>query len=161
VSTEGPYLLLFTGTGEHYGYEDGWEPNRVYRYSGEGQVGDMKFNGGNRAIRDHAQHGKDLHLFKQGGKGEGPVRGGASPALPGNTGTPRTSTVSRAWQSSSTSLQSITCQQLLIKVPLTPGRPPPSKARRKGSEGGYGAGLEQCTAAQLLFILPGSRILTP
>jgi len=63
------YLLLFTGTGEHYGYEDGWEPNGVYRYSSEGQVGDMTFTGGNKAIRDHAKDGKDLHLFKQGGKG--------------------------------------------------------------------------------------------
>jgi 5-methylcytosine-specific restriction protein A len=59
-----PFILLFTGTGEHYGHHDGWEANGVYRYSGEGQAGDMVFTGGNKAIRDHAKNGKDLHLFE-------------------------------------------------------------------------------------------------
>jgi 5-methylcytosine-specific restriction protein A len=33
-------------------------------YVGEGQVGDMRFVAGNKAIRDHAHTGKDLHLFE-------------------------------------------------------------------------------------------------
>jgi 5-methylcytosine-specific restriction protein A len=31
----------------------------------------MEFRGGNRAIRDHADNGKDLHLFESLGKGKG------------------------------------------------------------------------------------------
>jgi 5-methylcytosine-specific restriction protein A len=60
-----PLIFLFTGeSGEQYGYHDGWEPNGTFRYFGEGQVGDMRFVAGNRAIRDHAQSGKDLHVFE-------------------------------------------------------------------------------------------------
>jgi 5-methylcytosine-specific restriction enzyme A len=69
---EHPFVLLFTSqTGEQYGYEDGWEENGVFLYSGEGQVGDQQFTHGNRAIRDHAKAGKDLHLFESLGKGQG------------------------------------------------------------------------------------------
>lgn len=57
--------------GEQYGYEDGWDDNGVFLYTGEGQEGDMEFVRGNRAIRDHAVDGKDLHLFQALGKGEG------------------------------------------------------------------------------------------
>lgn len=60
-----PYLLLFSGGGEQYGYRDGWDDNRFFLYSGEGQVGNMEFTGGNKAIRDHSKDGKDLHLFEQ------------------------------------------------------------------------------------------------
>ncbi len=70
-----PFLLLFTGTGEHYGYHDGWDANGVFLYSGEGQVGDMQFTGGNKALRDHATNGKDLHLFEQLGRGQVRYRG--------------------------------------------------------------------------------------
>jgi 5-methylcytosine-specific restriction enzyme A len=65
-----PYVLLFTGTGENYGYHDGWDKNGVFLYSGEGQIGDMQFRGGNKAIRSHSQDGKDLLLFEQLGKGQ-------------------------------------------------------------------------------------------
>ena len=33
-------------------------------YTGEGQIGDMDFIRGNRAIRDHIDEGEDLHLFE-------------------------------------------------------------------------------------------------
>jgi 5-methylcytosine-specific restriction protein A len=60
-----PFIFLFTGeSGEQYGYEDGWDDNGVFLYTGEGQKGDMEFIGGNRAIRDHALEGKDIHLFQ-------------------------------------------------------------------------------------------------
>jgi hypothetical protein len=36
----------------------------VFRYFGEGPLGDMKFERGNRAIRDHIQDGKVLLVFK-------------------------------------------------------------------------------------------------
>jgi 5-methylcytosine-specific restriction enzyme A len=64
-----PLIFLFTGqTGEQYGYRDGWSDEGVFLYTGEGQVGDMLFVRGNRAIRDHAALGKDLLLFEFLGK---------------------------------------------------------------------------------------------
>jgi 5-methylcytosine-specific restriction protein A len=66
--------MLFTGeTGNQYGYRDGWGDDGVFLYTGEGQVGDMEFVRGNRAIRDHGQDGKDLLLFETMGHGK-PVR---------------------------------------------------------------------------------------
>ena len=59
-----PFLMLFTGRGSKHGYDDGWHDG-VLRYYGEGQVGDMAFSGGNKAIRDSATQGKDLHVFEQ------------------------------------------------------------------------------------------------
>ena len=67
-----PLIFLFTGgSGEQYGYQDGWDADGVFRYCGEGQRGDMEFIRGNRAIRDHAAEGKDLLLFQSLGKGQG------------------------------------------------------------------------------------------
>lgn len=67
-----PFIFLFSGkSGEAYGYEDGWQPDEgVYLYTGEGQVGDMTFSRGNKAIRDHVEEGKQLHLFLAQGKGK-------------------------------------------------------------------------------------------
>lgn len=65
-----PLIFLFTGeSGEQYGYRDGWEPDGTFQYTGEGQVGAMRFTRGNAAIRDHAAEGKDLHLFQTVKKG--------------------------------------------------------------------------------------------
>lgn len=74
-SSTRPFIFIFTGaTGETYGYEDGWqEEDGVYLYSGEGQVGDMEFKRGNRAIRDHVADGRQLLVFQALGKGQ-PVR---------------------------------------------------------------------------------------
>jgi 5-methylcytosine-specific restriction protein A len=58
--TDHPFIFLFTGkSGEQYGYEDGWDADGVFLFTGEGQLGDMEFVRGNRAIRDHAHDGKD------------------------------------------------------------------------------------------------------
>lgn len=60
-----PYIMLFTGqSGLSHGYEDGWTESGIFLYSGEGQLGDMSFIRGNRALRDHLQDGKDIHLFE-------------------------------------------------------------------------------------------------
>ena len=65
-----PIILLFTGEqGEEYGYKDGWTDDNIFLYTGEGQKGDMAFVRGNRAIRDHIKNGKELHLFKNVGRG--------------------------------------------------------------------------------------------
>lgn len=66
-----PAIFLFTGeTGEQYGYHDGFDDAGVFSYSGEGQLGDMRFVVGNKAVRDHAQDGRALHLFESLGKGK-------------------------------------------------------------------------------------------
>lgn len=73
---ENPLIFLFPGpSGPVYGYEDGWTAEGLYRYSGEGQVGDMKMTGGNKAIREHAETGRDLHLFENVGGGRARYEG--------------------------------------------------------------------------------------
>lgn len=65
-----PYIFLFTGGyGEKRGYVDGWTDDGTFSYSGHGQSGDMKFQRGNAAVRDHAANGKDLYLFETIGDG--------------------------------------------------------------------------------------------
>jgi hypothetical protein len=66
-----PFILLITGhSGAQYGYKDGWsDDGTVFRYTGEGQLGDMQFIKGNRAVRDHEKDRKALYLFEQRSKG--------------------------------------------------------------------------------------------
>ena len=60
-----PVIFLFTGdSGEQYGYRDGFDSAGVFSYTGQGQLGDMTFTSGNKAIRDHATDGRALHLFE-------------------------------------------------------------------------------------------------
>jgi 5-methylcytosine-specific restriction enzyme A len=60
-----PAILVFTGeSGRQHGYLDRWEDDGTFRYYGEGQVGDMKFERGNTALRDHTAAGRDVHLFE-------------------------------------------------------------------------------------------------
>jgi 5-methylcytosine-specific restriction protein A len=60
-----PFVFLFTGeSGEQFGYTDGWRPDGVFAYTGEGQKGDMTFVRGNKAIRDHMIEGRELLLFE-------------------------------------------------------------------------------------------------
>lgn len=67
-SAKFPAIFLFTGEqGHQHGYEDNWTAN-VFHYTGEGQIGDMQFTKGNKAIRDHVKDGKGLFLFKHLGK---------------------------------------------------------------------------------------------
>ena len=41
----------------------------MFLYTGEGQVGDMTFDHGNKAIRDHAESREEIHLFQSFGSG--------------------------------------------------------------------------------------------
>lgn len=60
-----PYIFLFTSdAGKEFGYEDGFRPDGIFEYTGEGQNGDMQWQGGNLAIRDQVKNGKTLHLFE-------------------------------------------------------------------------------------------------
>lgn len=65
-----PYIFIFSGkSGHQHGYKDGWDNPNVFTYTGEGQVGDMKFTKGNLALRDHLKNGKRVFLFESGNKG--------------------------------------------------------------------------------------------
>lgn len=60
-----PFIFLFSGeSGEEYGYRDGFQPDGMYWYSGEGQVGDMQMTKGNAAIHTHAVKQKSLLVFE-------------------------------------------------------------------------------------------------
>jgi hypothetical protein len=68
-SAKAPYIFIFTGSSGHqHGYHDGWDNENIFFYSGEGQVGDMKFTKGNLALREHLDRGKRVFLFETGKK---------------------------------------------------------------------------------------------
>ena len=57
------YLMIFSSPrGRDYGYEDGWDRDGFYHYTGEGQRGDMRMTRGNRAV---ARSGKPIMLFEK------------------------------------------------------------------------------------------------
>lgn len=65
-----PFVILFTGeAGKQHGYHDFWDDNGVLHYYGEGQRGDMKFSGGNLAVREHLSNSRRLLLFQMMGHG--------------------------------------------------------------------------------------------
>lgn len=71
-SAQSPAIFLFTGeSGEQFGYKDHFDEFGVFHYTGEGQSGDMQLTGGNKAILQHAQDGRSLHLFEALGKKAG------------------------------------------------------------------------------------------
>ena len=66
-SRQTPNVFLFTdpSKGLVHGYlYDGWRDDDYYHYTGEGQYGDQRMVQGNRAIRDHRDEGRDLHVFE-------------------------------------------------------------------------------------------------
>jgi len=65
-SKQAPFVFLFTdqAQGALHGYiYDGAHTDGFYHYTGEGQYGDQRMAQGNRAIRDHKEEGRTLHLF--------------------------------------------------------------------------------------------------
>ena len=67
-SAKVPYIFIFSGkSGAQYGYRDGWDNKNIFSYTGEGQVGDMKFVKGNLALKDHKENGKRVFLFESQG----------------------------------------------------------------------------------------------
>jgi 5-methylcytosine-specific restriction protein A len=66
-----PLVFAFTSeAGAAFGYEDKFQPDGVFWYTGEGQVGNMQMIRGNAAIANHAQLGKSILLFESTPKGE-------------------------------------------------------------------------------------------
>lgn len=69
--TSALHVFAFTSeAGAAFGYEDKFQPEGVFWYTGEGQVGDMQMIRGNAAIANHAQVGKSILLFESTPKGE-------------------------------------------------------------------------------------------
>ncbi len=65
-----PYIFLFSGSsGSRHGYFDYYDEDGVFHYFGEGQIGDMRMERGNLAIRNHLKTGKHLLVFKSLGGG--------------------------------------------------------------------------------------------
>lgn len=65
-SAKSPNVFLFTDkrTGAANGYiYDGKHRDGTFHYTGEGRFGEQKMEQGNRAIRDHKNEGRALHLF--------------------------------------------------------------------------------------------------
>lgn len=63
---EYPIIMLFdTPRGHEYGYRDGFTEDGIYEWTGEGQTGVMELSRGNRAIHNHIEEGKRIHLFKE------------------------------------------------------------------------------------------------
>ena len=62
-----PYIFIITSKrGEEHGYIDGCiENNNFFLYIGEGQIGDMEFKGGNKAIKYHRQNDKKYFYFRK------------------------------------------------------------------------------------------------
>jgi 5-methylcytosine-specific restriction enzyme A len=66
-----PLVFLFTSpSGEEYGYQDDWRTEDKFVYTGEGQIGDMQMTPGNRAILNHIEDERELHLFKKVSQGQ-------------------------------------------------------------------------------------------
>jgi 5-methylcytosine-specific restriction enzyme A len=69
-SSQTDNIFIFSGkSGKQHGYRDGWENKDVFSYTGEGQVGDMKFTEGNLRLRDHLKNNKRVWLFEFERKG--------------------------------------------------------------------------------------------
>lgn len=65
-----PYVFIFTSdAGEEFGYSDGFGPDGTFRYTGEGQEGDMQMAKGNLAIFEHQKNKKEILLFESTSKG--------------------------------------------------------------------------------------------
>lgn len=61
-----PIVFIFTGdTAKLYGYEDEFEDDGTFHYTGEGQVGDQTMDRGNKAVKQHRQDGRELHVFEK------------------------------------------------------------------------------------------------
>ena len=64
-SAKFPFIFIFSGkSGAQYGYKDGWDNPNIFSYTGEGQIGDMRFVKGNLALKEHINNGKRVFLFE-------------------------------------------------------------------------------------------------
>ena len=67
-----PAIFLFSGqSGEQYGNQDHVDEQGVFWYSGEGQIGDMRLDKGNKFIATHASEGRIRNVCQTLGKMNG------------------------------------------------------------------------------------------
>lgn len=65
VSATYPYIFIFSKHNDKQDvYEDKWNDG-YFHYSGEGRIGDQKFTGGNKSIKDHIINNKRVFLFEK------------------------------------------------------------------------------------------------
>lgn len=72
IITPAQHSLVIVITGEEgaqHGYSDRQRDDGVFEYFGEGQVGDMVMQRGNRRILEHSADGKSLLLFRKSSQG--------------------------------------------------------------------------------------------
>lgn len=64
-SRQSPNVFVFTdpSSGEQHGYLDSWKDDGCFHYTGEGQRGDQRMNGGNLAIQEAVKEGRALRVF--------------------------------------------------------------------------------------------------
>jgi 5-methylcytosine-specific restriction protein A len=112
-----PYILIFScPRGEASSCEDGWHADGFFHYTGEGQVGDMTWKGGNKAIRDHAQNQKILLVFERVKDGRrrfsGPMSyvGHFEKTLPDKNGTPRKAIVFKLAESHTAAVEEVAAE---------------------------------------------------
>ncbi|MFJ4185555.1 restriction endonuclease [Kitasatospora sp. NPDC089509] len=69
-SARTPNVMIFADpvAGEKFGYYDGWMPDGLFHYTGEGQYGDQRMLSGNASILNHQAEGRALRVF-QGARG--------------------------------------------------------------------------------------------
>ena len=73
ISTPAKHKAIFIFTsdkGDEFGYQDRWISDDFFLYYGEGQMGNMEFKRGNKAIRDSTKNNKRIYLFENLGKGQ-------------------------------------------------------------------------------------------
>ncbi|TMK55792.1 MAG: restriction endonuclease [Actinobacteria bacterium] len=65
-SRKSPNVFIFSDpvAGEPHGYYDGWQADKCFHYTGEGQRGDQQMKSGNAAILNHAAEGRALRVFE-------------------------------------------------------------------------------------------------
>jgi len=66
TSKDNPYVFIITsGRGRDFGYVDEFHDDGTFEYSGQGAEDDMDWRFVNRAIRDHKEMGKEVHVFEK------------------------------------------------------------------------------------------------
>jgi hypothetical protein len=62
--TANVFVFSDSASGEQHGYIDSWKDDGCFHYTGEGQRGDQRMVGGNRAILTATQEGRSLRVFE-------------------------------------------------------------------------------------------------
>ena len=112
-----PYILIFgRGKGEASGSEDGWREDGFFYFIGEAQSGDMKWEGGNKAVRDHVLNQKILLVFETAKDGRrrfsGPMSyvGHYKKTLRDKKGTPRRAIIFKLVKSDAAAVEEVAAE---------------------------------------------------